>query len=434
MKKIAIIGGGAAGLMCAVVAARRLHAQKLPVQVCVFEASDKVGRSILRSGNGRCNFSNAQIDPAVYHNAQFVARALEHFEACCAAHNFAEGPAGAAFLPPNGVVALFAQLGLLWRQESEGRLYPYANKASAVLDALRFELERLGVEVRVNSQVKSVEEPRTPGGPFTLRMADGAFERAAAVCVACGGQGAQGMLPAQTLAGARIEFEPQRPVLGPLAVREKLVKRLDNIRVRCEVALVGGAGAGAEIARERGELLFRKYGVSGIAIFNLSRLASPGDRLHINFVPEIPACELPQFLAARAALLKKTHGKKLTCHVLLQGILLPLVAQAVLERAGVDSAAPVNHAAYEQIAAALSQFELTVVGIGDAAQCQVHRGGVAVDQVSAESMEFHHVKGLYVLGEALDVDAPCGGFNLHWAFVTGALAGTHVAQAAGAWG
>lgn len=429
MKTLAIIGGGAAGLAAAVAAGERLcrlsreHGGRqahgaADVRITVYEADDRAGRTILATGNGRCNFSNAHIDAALYRNPAFVDNALLSFE--LRANREVASQRSAATAHGTGVLGFFADHGMLWREEGEGRLYPLANKASVVLDVLRAAAAQAGVQERCGARVERVELPRAAGKHFTLRMADGAFERADAVVVACGGRVTRAMLP-ETFA-----YADPRPVLGPLATDTRYARQLDNIRVKAALEL---RRDGACVHREEGEVLFRKYGVSGVCVFNMSRLAHPGDELAVDFLPAVPAQEMPAFLGARRHRLASLANGALSCGDFLRGMLLPQVAHVVLERAGLREGDVCDRATATSLAPLLKGFTLTVEGIGDARQCQVHRGGLAVDAFDVRTLEAQEAPGLYAVGEALDVDAPCGGYNLHWAWASGLLAGWSAADA-----
>lgn len=427
MKTIAIIGGGAAGLTAAIAAAETVRALggvasgKPAASVIVYEASDRVGRSILATGNGRCNLSNAVIDPALYRNGAFVAQALEALEA----EGVADAAPGSALpvLPggPNAVLSFFAESGLVWREEGEGRLYPLANKATSLLDCLRARLEAAGAVVACESAVEAVEAPGERCARFTLRLADGRFERADAVVVAVGGRIASRLLP------AGVPFVKTAPTLGPLAVQSLYPRQLDNIRVRGALELWRD---GALVARERGEVMFRKYGVSGIAAFNLSRLAQPGDQLAVDFLPAVDETEAPAFLTERARALNAVLSHSVTWDDVLRGLVLAPVAEVLLKAARLRGDSPAREDGAAALAAVLKGLRLPVTGIGDERQCQVHRGGVAVEALDPATGQVRAVPGLFVVGEAADVDAPCGGYNLHWAWASGLLAGRAAASAA----
>lgn len=177
------------------------------------------------------------------------------------------------------------------------------------------------------------------------------------------------------------------------------------------------------MARELGEVMFRKYGVSGIAAFNLSRLAAVGDALAVDFLPALPADRTEAFLRDRRKALRAALGREVTWDDMLRGVVLAPVADVLLAAVGLKGKTPAAAAEAAPVAAVLKGLTLPVEGLGDVRQCQVHRGGVAVEAVDAASCEVRGVPGLYVVGEALDVDAPCGGYNLHWAWASGLLAG-----------
>ncbi len=402
MNDIVIIGGGASGLIAAISAyeAARSCTHSLP-KILILESTDKNGRSILRSGNGRCNFSNETITSDVYRNSSFVEQALLELE-----HAFPKGDA------PNAVVNFFERHGLVWRQESEGRLYPLSNKASTVLDILRNFIDEYDIEVRCESLVSEVDCEQSDH--FTLRLDDGEFIRARSVIICSGGtSNAYGL-------DRILEFLPLTPTLGSIALGKGYTKPLDNIRVRAALSLVR---AEEVVAHERGEVMFRKYGISGIAAFNLSRFARPGDYISIDFFPKDIGCDPKDFLCARARELKAIYGRSITFVELLTGFMLSRITDQVLKYAGLKESSQVNDAALSQLAKVLKDFRLPYEGIGDASLCQVMRGGFAIDSFDPKTMEAKSKANLYIVGEALDVDGPCGGFNLHWAFASGMLAG-----------
>ena len=435
MKTIAIIGGGAAGLAAAVAAAEAVRdaGAGAEVRVTVYEASDRVGRSILATGNGRCNFSNAVIDASLYRNGAFVEEALTRLEGAAAEMAPSQRKGSAAC--EDAVLAFFADHGLMWREEGEGRLYPLANKATSVLDCLRAACVAAGVRELVESEVAAVEGPRGEGDRFTLRLVDRRLERADAVIVAVGGAAGERLLP------AGVPFRKTEPVLGPIATDPRWPRQLDNIRVRGALELWRpGKGMSPEacrdagfspdehlgerlVARETGEVMFRKYGVSGIAAFNLSRLMEPGDRLAVDFVPGVRRADMAAFLNRRRKMLFASLGRPVTWEDMLRGMVLAPVADVLLKAAGLRGGGETTKEGAAKLARVLKGLRLPVTGLGDERQCQVHRGGVEVAAVDAHTCEVREVPGLYVVGEALDVDAPCGGYNLHWAWASGLLAG-----------
>ena len=422
METIAIIGGGASGLMAAVEASLALRQAGAVAHVALFEADpERIGRSILATGNGRCNISNACISADAYRNQAFVEQALMHLQSAYAAER---GATSMRTLEANPVLERFADMGLVTREESEGRLYPMANKATSVLDVLRSTAAELGVDVQTDKRALRVDAP-APGGAgcFNIRFADKTIAHAAAVIVAVGGRAASGIeLPKPLICS------DMQPVLGPLRVdaqSAKLTRQLNNIRVRGTVHLERG---GRRIASERGELLFRDYGVSGVSVFNLSRFAQPGDDLVVDFLPDIPSQDMERFMMTRCKRMQKLMDAALTLDRFLEGLLLPAVSAAALRQAGLRTGDRFTQEMVPQLCDMLKGMHLTVKGIGDERQCQVRRGGFPVERFSPATCEALDVPGLFVTGEALDVDAPCGGFNLHWAWSSGMLAGRAAAN------
>ena len=386
-------------------------------RIALFEADDRVGRSILATGNGRCNFSNAVISSDLYHNAAFVGASLAALEEVAF---WPRSCSSAGQQKKNAVLDFFANLGLCWREEGEGRLFPITGKASTVLDVLRAAVRGLGVKECCDMRVRSVEPPRAPGKPYTLRMADGSFQRSHQVVCAVGGSVARQLLPSD------LPYAPARPVLGPLKTDTRDIRALDNIRVRCQATLERD---GAPLAQERGEVLFRKYGLSGIAIFNLSRFALPGDTVALDLFPDMTRDELQSYLHERVAGTRALSGREATCQDVTRGMILPLVAEALLKTLKLRPEDPASAQNLHRLSRVAKRFKVAVEGVGDPKQCQVHRGGFLCEAFDAVTMECKQYAGLFAAGEVLDVDAPCGGYNLHWAWASGALAGISVAAA-----
>lgn len=409
--KIAIIGGGAGGIVAAIAAAEEAQALGLSASIHIYEATDKIGRPILASGNGRCNFSNSHINAFAYRNSEFAMECLNNanflFNSKDRTHRF-----------PNGVVAWFSSHGLMYAEEAEGRLYPRANKSSSVLDVLRLALDRLNIQIHLDSKVESIDEPRGSSEQLTMRLSDGTFERAGKIIVASGGAVMQHLLLENLLS-----YKETVPVLCPLEVDgagKRVTRKLENIRVKCELSLLRN---GELITQERGEAMFRKYGISGICAFNLSRFFQKGDTLRMNLFPDMENADLQLLLENRATMLESTYGHVPSCAEFMCGMTLPRIADAVIENAGFSNDDAIASDAIAKLAYALQHFDFTVDGPADVEHAQVQRGGFCVDGIDPATMQVKNMPHVHVIGEALDVDGPCGGYNLTWAFATGLLAG-----------
>lgn len=418
---VAIVGGGASGLACAVSCLReaRTVGAALP-SILLVEQGKRIGAPVLRSGNGRCNFSNSQLDVSRYWNSAFVSQAL----------GFLGGD------PVHPITNWFEELGLVWEEapQTGGLLYPFSNKASSVLEVLMAELSAHVVDI--HPCVKALEihrghdgfdvlleesHPAASNGPAAVGKSSGTLQQATVhvgrVVVAAGGGGAESLL---TGVAPALPVAPWRPTLGPLATtfpENVSGEELDGIRSQVRISLPNSGFS------EEGEVLFRSYGISGIVVFNASRYANPGETLLVDFLPAMEPREAENAIRAR---IERLQGQP--AHTLFRGFVLPELGAALLAASGIRSNEPLQQDLFCRIAHTMKAFPLTVQGIADEAQCQVHRGGIAPESVCPESLELKAQPGLYVLAEALDVDGPCGGYNLHWAWVCGILAGRDIAQ------
>ena len=368
-------------MVAAVVAARA------GMRVTVFEAQDRVGNSIKVTGDGRCNIANAGTCADVYRNADFVARAFDAFS-------------------PADALAFLESLGLVLRKEGEGRLYPLTNKATSVIDALRLAAGNAGVEERCSMRVRSLRQVESGGKEpaWRLDIEGGAPLYFDKVVLACGGGFNGKLLP------RGLPIHDSKPLLGPLATETEPLRGLDKTRAKCELAANGHI--------EVGEVTFRSYGLSGIAAFNMTRHVAPGDVVSMKFLPGWTEDEASEFMRQRLARLQAQTWLDFTC-----GLFLPLVARALLRAVGLRPDDSPNARDLPALTEMALRFPLRVEGIGDKRLCQVHRGGIDVDVLDPATMQIRCHPGLFAAGEMLDVDGPCGGYNLHWAWVSGVIAG-----------
>ena len=406
MKRILIVGGGAAGLAAAISAAKTARG----AQVVVLEGQDRLGKKILATGNGRCNLGNQRVLPA-------------HYETRC--------PDRLRILlknmPAEATPRFFEQCGLLCTPDEEGRLYPYCRQASMVLDVLRAALERAGVDVACSCEVAEVE--KGPGG-FSVRTRDGRAFSAACVVLAAGGQaGPQFGTDGSAFALARMlghsVAEPY-PCLVPLRCAGFPVG-LKGVRANCALSLyLDGRCAGTE----RGEVQFAEYGLSGIPAMQLSCLLGPGVKkagTSVDFFPEMAFPVLRGMLEQRCA-----SGMFASLETLLLGLVAKKLGHAILKSCGLQplSRAPgsLSRREVNALASALKNWRFAVEGTLPWTQAQVTGGGVPLAEVKTEGCASLRCPGLYLSGEVLDAAGDCGGFNLQWAWATGIAAGRAAAR------
>ena len=360
---VCVIGGGAAGLAAAIAAAED------GASVVVLERSTECGRTILATGNGRCNFSNARLAWERYNDPGFV-------EAVC-------GPGFG-----QDVLAFFEECGLAWAEEEGGRLYPLSRQAASVREVVLSRAARSGAVLAPAREVTGIERDEK-GWRVTYDGAGAGSVAARSVVLAMGG--GEGL--ARTLGLACAPFEP---VLCSLACEAQGGVSLDALDGRRAHAAARLLRDGSEVAREEGEVLFRPYGLSGIAVFDLSRHARPGDVIALDLT-----CGLDEARAAR--LVERAGG----C----AGLLDPVIARELGD--SLDAA---------------RDLRFVVSGPAEPQRAQVTRGGLATEQLNPATLEARGLSGLFACGEALDVDGACGGFNLAWAWKSGLVAGSAAAS------
>ena len=391
-----IIGGGAAGLTaCAALAEKGLR-------IALVERLDRVGKKILSTGNGRCNLSNEDMNPAYYGEASdFVSRVY-------------------AQTPPGEVLAFFDRLGLMTSSE-DGRIYPRTMAASSVLDVLRNAIEQKNVTVMTGEKALSITPSRRGG--FCVQLESGESLMARLVICAAGGSAA----PSMGTDGSAVQLLTQLghsasktyPALVQLKSSHRALKSLKGVRVQAALELMID---GSKAASETGELLFADYGVSGVCVFQLSRHVAKAVEngqhvsLRVNLLPELASDTLDAWLEQRIRLFAHASADKL-----FTGVFHRLLAQALLKEAEIPLDLPAHEINATQKAAlirAVSCFTLHITGTQGFAQAQVTRGGLSLADVDPRTMASKLYDGLYILGETLDVDGPCGGYNLHFAFAS----------------
>ncbi|MBO4419512.1 MAG: aminoacetone oxidase family FAD-binding enzyme [Oscillospiraceae bacterium] len=396
---IAIIGAGASGMAAAITAAASGRNQ-----VLLFERQARVGKKLSATGNGRCNLTNRQTNPGRYHgnNPDFVRFALELF-------------------PPNKVLDFFQTLGLYTVTEADGKVYPYSDQANSVVDVLRFGLNRRNLQLLTGTEIVSVK--KTSGG-FRLKDSCGQFWESEALIVACGGAAGTklggGLSGYQLLRSLGHHCTKLSPSLVQLKTDPALVRGLKGVRANAGLRLTIN---GTLAATAWGEVQFTDYGVSGPAVFEISRTAATADGtvLHLDLLPGQSADELLSALCIRIS-----RFPTLEAGDLLTGILHNRLGRMLVGACGIPISAPLTVLSWEQLNAVVEKchgFVLPITGNMGMDGAQVTAGGIVTREFNPETLQSRIVPGLYACGEVLDIDGDCGGFNLQWAWASGLLAG-----------
>ncbi len=396
---VAVVGGGAAGLVAAICAA------EAGASVLVLERDLTCGRSILATGNGRCNFANTNLKAERYNEPAFV-------EAVC----------GQSWL--DDLLSFFSVCGLAWCEEN-GRLYPASHVSASVRNVLLARAQRAGAILAPAREVTCIS-PDNQGNfeaCVNYRMVADDTEKnqvahARAVVLACGGG-----VPSR-IEGVHLASAPYEPVLCPLACEESPLAALDGRRARVRASLTK-RGSTSACWQEDGEVLFRSYGLSGIVTFDASRRAEPGDLIELDLAPRVSEAGLN-------ALLNEQANEDIEPGRL-DGIIDPEIArlleQLARKRWQIDwpgrTTPPTETQALIQLVKALP---FLVHGPTETDRAQVTRGGLLTSQFSSNTLAAKDCSWLFACGEALNIDADCGGFNLAWAWKSGMVAGSAAAR------
>lgn len=393
---IAIIGGGASGLMAAIAAKNEENT------VTIFERTKRVGKKILATGNGRCNMTNTGAELMNYHGKEpsFINGVMKRFWV-------------------NETLDLFSELGILWKEEQGGKVYPYSDTASAVLDVLRRRVEKIGVNICCDSDVKSVEKK---GNKFFVKTYSGAVEKFDKVIIATGGKAAPDLgsngSGYELLKSFGHRITELRPSLVQIKTDSDIVKKLKGIKINANVTIGNNSSCG--------ELLFTDYGFSGPPIFTLTSGLNKGDELTLDIMPEYSFDDVLNIIYERMAYLHDVPLEEF-----FTGMLNKRVGQALLKSVGIAPlsrlSATLSEKEIKRLVSSIKEWRFNITGTMSWNNAQVTKGGAETKQFNPVTMESKLVKGLYACGEILDIDGDCGGYNLQWAWSSGYIAGKNAA-------
>lgn len=402
--KIGIIGAGASGLVCAITAARQAKQLKAKVHITVFEANDRAGKKILVTGNGRCNMLNTDSSPFYFSDNNFHEYAITKYNA-------------------KSNLEFFNSMGLYTRTDSEGRVYPLSNQATTVLNFLRKECELLNIEIKTDYRITKISKAKNGFVLNDEMMLD-------RVVLATGGKAS-----VKSFNGYELLSQLHHPLttVSPSLTKVKTkstsdVKPLQGIKQKCSLTLYNKNNI---VAREKGELLFTKYGISGIAVMQLSayitRYKDFGSfSISADFVPDFSVSQLTKALTT---LIK--HNKCIEIGDLLSGFMPKKLSETVIRSVSLnitDNANTLTENKLSQIAQKAKNYIFYIDSLCGFEESQVTCGGADTRYFNSKTMESKKVDGLYAIGEVLDVDGLCGGYNLMWAWSSARLCGENIVK------
>ncbi len=421
---VIIIGAGASGLTAAIAAARQGSS------VLVIEQKDKAGKKILATGNGKCNFTNRLQTPECYRSddSAFAMKVLSHFDVA-------------------RTLAFFEELGI-YPKERDGYYYPNSEQASSIVSVLLLECERLKVRIHYNEAVVKigkmdlVHRGVKPGFTVWTEVKPDAADKGNTekrnlqknyasknLILATGGcaspnLGSDGKGYQLAKAFGHTVIKPL-PALVQLKSPEKYCKTISGVRLIAHVEAYSGSRL---LAKEGGEVLFSDYGISGIPILQLSRfIAKALDKgeqvqLRLDLLPGISKAGLKELLDRR---IRQNPAK--TTEEMMIGLLNHKLSYAIIKEAGMDpckKADMITSQEINKLVTNIKEFRMRIQGTNSFEHAQVCAGGVSTSEIYEDTMESKLIKGLYPVGELVDVDGTCGGYNLQWAWSSGYLAGT----------
>ena len=408
MSKILIVGGGAAGMLASIFAARNGH------EVHVYEKNEKLGKKLYITGKGRCNLTNACDMDALFANVRSNARFLYS-----AFYGFTNQDA----------MAFFEEEGLKIKTERGERVFPLSDKSADVLDTLRRSMRRAGAEVHLNTEVKDLIV--RDGAAKGLILADQTRVEGDAVIVATGGLS----YPVTGSTGDGYRFAKEAghkvtdciPSLTPFNIREDFVKELQGLSLKnVELRIYNGK---KEVFREFGEMMFTHFGITGPLVLTASSFVGAlAARQELRAVLDLKPALSEEQLDQRVLREFDANPNKSFKNVI--GSLFPAkLTPVMIGLSGIDPDKKVHDISREErqgFVKLTKSLPMTVTGLRDYKEAIITKGGVAVKEINPSTMESKLVKGLYFIGEVLDLDAVTGGFNLQIAWSTAYAAGNAV--------
>lgn len=402
-ENIIVVGGGASGMIAAIAAKRN------GADVTVLERNDRVGKKILATGNGRCNYTNINLSNANYHgkNPKFIYSAIGSFDV-------------------ELTINFFERLGITPFIDEGGKVFPMSLQSSSVLDVLRLEMEELGIRVKVNSYVVDIKKDKD----FIIELEDGERIRATKVIVATGGMAmpvsgsdGNGYTLVKKLGHSIADVFPG---LVQLKLEGSIFKSLKGVKFPGMAMLYFKDKL---LMKDFGDILFTDYGISGPPILQISRTAleylnrKKDIKLKVSIIYSKSKEELYEYLNKRFIYMKTR-----TIEEALIGLINKRIIPSILKEINIKKSKKVAEISKEEIinlSEILVSWEFDIIGSKGWKDAQITAGGVSTSEIDNKTMESKKIRGLYIVGELLDIDGDCGGYNLQWAWSSGYIAGTN---------
>lgn len=403
-----IVGGGAAGLTSAIIA------KDFGIDVAIIEGTDRVGKKILTTGNGRCNISNANIDSKRYHsdNLYFTKHILDT-------------------VAIKDTINFFAFLGIPLVTLEGGKMFPMSMQASSVIDILRFALEERNIPVYINTKAKEIIKKNNG---FKIHCSNNDTYECDKLIIATGGKSAP--KTGSDGSGYTLARQLGHSIISPVPALVQLKLNYSRLRALSGVKFDGYAEIYINtnsIQKEFGEILFTDYGISGPPILTLSRTAAYGlsknnkVSLKIDMLPTISLEDLKEFLNNHWSVFK--NRSVIDSFI---GIINKKMIPIILKEAKIEDfhkpCCDLNIKEKGALCDLLKHWEFEVSGTNSFANAQVTAGGINSKEINTETLESNITKNLFFAGEILDIDGDCGGFNLQWAWSSGAVAGKNASK------
>ena len=352
---VGIIGGGA----CGVITALTIKKNNPNIDVTILEQNDRILKKVLKTGNGKCNIANNIITSDMYNDYSLIEKNSEI-----------------------NVIKELMDLGLVLKETTLGRVYPYSEQASSVVNVLLRDLNNLKINIKTNYLVSNI---KNNNNKFLINNQD-SFDY---LVIATGSVAQEKTNGYDLLKAFGHHISVIRPALVPIKVKEK-VDSLQGLRIKCDAYVKG--------RKLSGELLFKNDGLSGILALDLSRLVEIGDEIRLDLMPEYSIDELNNLL--------KNNKEEM-----LDGIFAKMITKEILKR-GSDTAHIIKN------------FNFMVSGFYDYNNAQIVRGGVVLNEI--DNFQSKIINNLYIGGEVLNVDGASGGYNLYFAWLSGIVIGNEI--------